>query len=149
MSDSFILSGGGGVISRGVGVAIQAGRASSEARGWFLLRRFGTLLAIGLVHMLFIWNGDILALYGVCGLLLIPLLGLPEYALVVLWLGPILWPNVASYPVAFPVTATLKSLAAGAFQVNFRVPSGVASGTAWVQLSAAWVRGPSVNIAVR
>ena len=98
----------------GVGVAIQAGRVPGQARGWFLFRRFGALLAIGIVHMLFIWNGDILALYGVCGLVLIPLSGLPESALFVLGLVLIVWPNVTPYPVAFPATATLKSLAAGA-----------------------------------
>lgn len=65
----------------GVGVAIQAGRVSSQQRIRFLARRFGALLAIGLIHILFIWNGDILTLYAICGLVLMPLLGLPEYAL--------------------------------------------------------------------
>lgn len=58
----------------GVGVALQAERA--QARGVdvavFLVRRFAVLFAFGLCHMLLVWNGDILALYGVCGLLLIP-----------------------------------------------------------------------------
>src|SRR5262249_17412496 len=60
----------------GVGAALQAGRAARPAR--FLARRFLVLLAIGLLHLLLIWNGDILTLYAVCGLLLIPLLRLPD-----------------------------------------------------------------------
>src|ERR1051326_2403905 len=47
----------------GVGVAIQAERVSSQRRIRFLVRRFAALLAIGLIHILFIWNGDILTLY--------------------------------------------------------------------------------------
>ncbi len=35
------------------------------------------------------------------------------------------------------------------YQVNFRVPTDAASGTATVQVSAAWIAGPSVNIPVR
>lgn len=35
------------------------------------------------------------------------------------------------------------------YQVNFRVPDGVQSGTASIQLSAAWVAGSQVKIAVR
>lgn len=39
--------------------------------------------------------------------------------------------------------------AVDAYQVNFRLPSGTAKGTAVVQVSAAWVPGPSVNIMVQ
>jgi uncharacterized protein len=98
----------------GVGVAIQAERVSSQQRIRFFVRRFTALLAIGLIHILFIWNGDILTLYALCGLVLIPLLRLPEYVLFVLGLGLIVWPNMAPFPAAFPTTATLKALAAGA-----------------------------------
>ena len=98
----------------GVGVAIQAGRVSSQQRIGFLARRFGALLAIGLIHILFIWNGDILTLYAICGLVVIPLLRLRDYALFVFGLALIIWPNIAPFPVVFPATATLKSLTAGA-----------------------------------
>jgi uncharacterized protein len=98
----------------GVGVAIQAGRVGNQPRSGFLARRFGALVAIGILHMLFIWNGDILTLYGICGLALIPLLEFPEYALIVLGLALIVWPTIGPYPVDFPATATLKSLADGA-----------------------------------
>ena len=60
----------------GAGVAIQTERAGGKD-AYFFLRRFGALLAIGLAHMTLVWNGDILALYAVCGLLLLPLRKLP------------------------------------------------------------------------
>ncbi len=56
----------------GAGVAIQAERSAKRGapvKG-FLLRRFLILLAFGLCHMFLIWNGDILILYAVCGLLM-------------------------------------------------------------------------------
>lgn len=58
----------------GLGLTLQMERA--EARGvrpaGFVARRLGWLLAIGLVHAFLIWMGDILAVYAVVGLLLIP-----------------------------------------------------------------------------
>lgn len=35
------------------------------------------------------------------------------------------------------------------YQVNFRVPSDAVSGVATVQVSAAWIAGPSVNLSIR
>ena len=35
------------------------------------------------------------------------------------------------------------------YQVNFRVPSDTGKGTATVQISAAWIAGPAVNIAIQ
>ncbi len=70
----------------GVGIAMQAGRFASSGvsiRG-FLARRFGWLFVLGTVHMFLIWNGDILMLYAVCGLLLLPSLGLRWQALAVI-----------------------------------------------------------------
>jgi uncharacterized protein len=67
----------------GVSVAIQAERA--KLRGVqvevFLVRRFLILFAFGACHMLLLSNADILALYAVCGLLVIPLLRLPTAVL--------------------------------------------------------------------
>ena len=68
----------------GVGISIQTERVAlrgTRAAG-FLLRRFGILLVIGIMHMFLIWNGDILCLYAVCGLLVIPALRLPKWLLV-------------------------------------------------------------------
>ena len=39
--------------------------------------------------------------------------------------------------------------AADAYQVNFRVPSGIVPGTATLQLTAAWIAGSEVRIAMR
>jgi plasmid maintenance system killer protein len=70
----------------GIGSAIQAERAA--ARGVnvtrFLVRRYLVLLALGLCHWCLIWNGDILTLYAVCGLLIVPFMRLPAWMLAVL-----------------------------------------------------------------
>ncbi|MBS1787534.1 MAG: DUF418 domain-containing protein [Acidobacteria bacterium] len=62
----------------GVGAGVQMERTAKRGRrtARFLFRRFTVLFAIGLFHMLLIWNGDILTLYAVCGLLLIPFIRL-------------------------------------------------------------------------
>ncbi|MEM8888765.1 MAG: DUF418 domain-containing protein [Bacteroidota bacterium] len=56
----------------GVGFALQAERFNSAnenfTRFWF--RRMSILLLIGLLHMYFVWNGDILTLYSLLGMLL-------------------------------------------------------------------------------
>ncbi len=86
----------------GIGVAVQVERA--QYRGIsvpvFLIRRFLILLAFGLVHLLLISNVDILTLYAVCGLVMIPLLRLPSAALAAIGLAAIYLPSVlhASLP---------------------------------------------------
>ncbi len=54
----------------GIGFALQAERAQIRGTQFipFWYRRMGALLAIGLIHMYFIWYGDILTLYAVLGL---------------------------------------------------------------------------------
>ena len=47
----------------------------------YAARRLGFLLAVGLVHLFLIWNGDILTLYALTGLMAAPLLALPARAL--------------------------------------------------------------------
>ena len=98
----------------GVGVAIQAGRTAAAKSTRFLLRRFGALMAFGLIHLLFVWNGDILTLYALCGLILIPLLRFPPAALAGLGALLIAAPIVAPLPVPFPDDAVLRQLAAEA-----------------------------------
>jgi uncharacterized protein len=88
----------------GVGAAIQADRA--VARGVnvtpFLVRRYLVLLALGLCHLLLIWNGDVLVLYAVCGLLIVPLLRLPTSMLAVLGAAAIALRFVVDLPIPFP-----------------------------------------------
>lgn len=66
----------------GVGMAIQCERSRERGAGyaWLGLRRLLTLAVLGLLHSIFIWNGDILTLYALAGLLVLPALFLPERA---------------------------------------------------------------------
>jgi len=82
----------------GVGVAIQAERATARNVGarTFLVRRLLWLFVLGTAHMFLIWNGDILALYGVCGLLLLPFLNLRWPPLFVLGAALIALPEIVS-----------------------------------------------------
>jgi uncharacterized protein (TIGR03437 family) len=66
-------------------------------------------------------------------------------------------PNVVTAPVrVFVSGAAAEVLYAGgypgtddAYQVNFRMPSGLTSGSATLQLVSAWIPGKEVRIAVR
>jgi uncharacterized protein len=103
----------------GIGSAIQAERAA--ARGInvtrFLVRRYLVLLALGLWHLLLIWNGDILVLYAVCGLLIVPLLRLPASMLAVLGAAVIILPRVVDLPIPFPAAADMQAQAVAATHV--------------------------------
>jgi uncharacterized protein len=65
----------------GVGLAIQYDRLAADRRVVLLLRRLIVLLAIGLIHMTLIWNGDILTEYALAGLLVLPFLFGPRWLL--------------------------------------------------------------------
>lgn len=58
----------------GVGFSLFLSRHSTAR----FLRRMAVLLGIGLLHLLFLWSGDILALYAVGGILLVCFIRLPE-----------------------------------------------------------------------
>lgn len=79
----------------GAGVAMQLARIRVFAR-MFLVRGFAWLFLFGIVHLVLIWNGDILALYAVCGMLLLPFLGLSWPALFALGAVAILAPEFVS-----------------------------------------------------
>ena len=94
----------------GVGLAIQFDRLSSTGRAlYWLARRLAVLLVLGLMHLLFIWNGDILTEYAIAGFLVLPFLRASTWVLAAgsaslfaLYLAmpllplPIPWPNVAT-----------------------------------------------------
>jgi uncharacterized protein len=66
----------------GVGLAIQYERlGQNPQRLRLLLRRLAILLAFGLIHLVFIWNGDILTHYAVAGFLILPFLFGPRWLL--------------------------------------------------------------------
>jgi uncharacterized protein len=68
----------------GVGLAIQFERlAGIPRRLTLLVRRLAVLLAIGLVHLFLIWNGDILVEYAVAGLVVLPFLFAPRWLVLI------------------------------------------------------------------
>ena len=104
----------------GAGVAALAERASSRgvAVRRFLARRFLILLALGLCHLILIWNGDILTLYAACGFLLLPMLRLPVAGLVVAGVAALALPFVLPFGLPVPGEEGLRSLAVEAARVN-------------------------------
>ena len=66
----------------GVGAALIADRALRAGRSprRLLARRYGLLVAFGLVHMVLLFPGDILFLYGLTGLALLPFVRKPAKA---------------------------------------------------------------------
>jgi len=104
----------------GVGVGVQAERAAVRkiSASRFFIRRFAALLAIGLCHMFLIWNGDILTLYAVCGLLLIPLIGRTTRTLTVLGIAIVaLSPYLPFFDAFFPTDAAMRAHAAVATRI--------------------------------
>jgi len=89
----------------GVGLAVFDERAQARMvrANRFQTRRLLILLGIGLTHLLLIWNGDILTLYAICGLLLLPFLrfsalGLAALGIICIFATVVLpldflWPN--------------------------------------------------------
>ena len=72
----------------GAGFSLFLSRHSSSR---FLLRML-ILLGIGLLHLLFLWNGDILSLYAAGGILLVCFIRIPERRLIQIALLLILLP---------------------------------------------------------
>lgn len=96
----------------GVGLAIQFERlARTERRSQLLVRRLTVLLALGLIHLCLIWNGDILTEYALAGLIVLPLLYAPRWLLAVTALMFLaLYLAMQAFPPAglFPDMATLR-----------------------------------------
>lgn len=78
----------------GLGFSIQLASAARRNDGSLRLfrRRLWVLLAIGMLHLLFVWDGDILVLYSLAGFLLIPFRHLSDHALLRWALGLLLLP---------------------------------------------------------
>ena len=103
----------------GIGVAVQAERAQLRSAGFelFLLRRFLILLAFGALHMVLVSNVDMLCLYAVCGLLLIPLLRLPTVVLALAGLAAIYLPSVVSGWTSLPGESVIRAHAIDATRI--------------------------------
>jgi uncharacterized protein len=104
----------------GVGLAIQFERlAGRSGRARLLVRRLLFLLAFGLVHLVLIWNGDILTEYAVAGFLVLPFL-FARKRVVVLAAGVALVLYLAMpwlpLPFGFPARGWLAAHAAAARQ---------------------------------
>lgn len=96
----------------GVGLAIQFERLSRHGNPmYWLFRRLAVLLALGLIHLLLIWNGDILTEYALAGLIVLPLLLLKQSPLLIAALALLAIHAVGPtllYSIPWPDAATLK-----------------------------------------
>ncbi|MGJ4931692.1 DUF418 domain-containing protein [Bradyrhizobium sp. HKCCYLS2038] len=66
----------------GIGLAMQFDRIAAHRRVALLLRRLLVLLAIGLLHLTLLWNGDILTEYALAGLIVLPFLFAPNWLVI-------------------------------------------------------------------
>ena len=103
----------------GIGVAVQAERAALRGvpAEIFLLRRFLILLAFGVGHLVLVSNVDILTLYAVCGLLMIPLLRLPAAVLALVGLALVYLPELVPHGPMLPDESVIRVHAANATRV--------------------------------
>src|ERR1039458_8648167 len=88
----------------GVGIAIQVERAATRNINvrYFLLRRLAWLFVLGSAHLFLVWNGDILTLYAICGLLLLPVLNLPSPILFLIGAALIAFPEFVWFGGSLP-----------------------------------------------
>lgn len=90
----------------GVGLAIQFAQLQKGERPvYWLSRRMLVLFGFGLIHLILIWNGDILVEYAVAGLLVLPMLRAPNWAVVAgagLMFALYLWFTIVGSPLALP-----------------------------------------------
>jgi uncharacterized protein len=105
----------------GVGLAMQFERLSATGRPlYWLCRRLAVLLVLGLLHLLMVWNGDILTEYAIAGAVVLPLLLLPQAGLLIaaaVFLFAYLLGSVVIYSLPWPDAAALRAHVESANQV--------------------------------
>lgn len=110
----------------GIGVAMQM--QSFLNKGTFsysfFLRRFSSLFLFGMAHILFLWSGDILHLYGLLGMLLLLFFGLKP--------KPLLWASILVF--SFPLYPTLFNHLMEWVGLDFEAPLSALSRESILQL---------------
>lgn len=102
----------------GVGLAIQFERlAGNHSRPILLVRRLIVLLLLGLVHLILIWNGDILTEYALAGLVVLPFLFGPRWLLAAGGLLSLAFYLTVPPLVSLPDAAVMRDLVAEAHRI--------------------------------
>ena len=99
----------------GVGLAIQYDHLSAHPQRIILLiRRLAFLMLVGAVHLLFVWNGDILFEYAIAGFIVVPLLFGPSrvpvaagLALLLVFIASPFLPPIATMPSRYWMAQTV------------------------------------------
>jgi len=101
----------------GIGFTLQLGRleaAGASSPAWLYARRLAALLAIGLVHAVLLWPGDVLVVYAVLGFGVLAIRKLPERAVVALLAACLVFP--AASDALRPVLLSLQTETVAAFE---------------------------------
>ena len=117
----------------GIGFALQlarlesAGTSRPAGAAWVYARRLAALLAIGLVHAVLLWPGDVLVVYAVLGFGLLAIRKLPERAVIALLAACLVYPAAAD--ALRPVLLSLQAETVAAFEYEaFRATNDAAFG---------------------
>ena len=108
----------------GIGFTLQLARleaADARSASWTYARRLAALLAIGLVHAVLLWPGDVLVVYAVLGFGLLAIRKLPERAIVALLAACLVYPAAsdALRPLLLSMQAeTIAAFEYGAFEAS-------------------------------
>lgn len=124
----------------GLGISMQAMKLfkKGQKRFSFYMRRMLFLFIIGIAHILFIWNGDVVHLYAILGLLIVFILPLsnkwlvggsvfillfPFYDQVAFWLFDLILYSPESFLMNYPSEKITEILRNGPYfeTINFRI----------------------------